>query len=63
MVSYIEDNTSQGKNRFDSSSTVYVCSQKELFNNFLVAKERGIVKMVDDSVASSLALGQSRLQK
>jgi len=49
MASY-EDNTSQSKVWiFDSSSTVHVCSQKELFNNSLVAKEEGIVKMVDDS--------------
>jgi len=42
-----EDNTSQGKCWiFDSDSTVHVYSQKELFN-FLVAKEEGIVKMVD----------------
>jgi len=34
---------------FDSGSTVHVCFQKELFNNFLVAKEEGIVKMVDGS--------------
>ena len=48
MTSY-EDNTSQGKNWiFDSGSTVHVCSQKELFNS-LLAKEEGIVKMMDDS--------------
>ena len=49
IVSY-EDNTSQGKSWiFDSGSTVHVCSQKELFNNSLVAKEERIVKMVDGS--------------
>ena len=43
MVSY-EDNTSQDKSWiFDSGSTVHVHSQKELFNNFLVAKEKMIV--------------------
>ena len=46
MVSYIEDNTSQGKNQiFKSGSTVHVYSQKELFNS-LAAKEEVIVKMV-----------------
>ena len=29
--------------------TVHVCSQKELFNNSLVAKEEWIVKIVDGS--------------
>jgi len=48
MTSY-KDNTSQGKGWiFDSGSTVHVCSQKKLFNS-LVAKEEGIVKMVDGS--------------
>ena len=48
MASY-EDNISQGKSRiFDSSSTVHVCSQKELFNS-LIAKEKRIAKMVDGS--------------
>jgi len=64
MASYVEDNTSQGKGWiFDSSSTVYGCSQKKLFNNFLVAKEERIIKMVDGSLAMSLALGEPRLQK
>ena len=40
-------NTSQGKRWiFDSDNMVHVCSQKELFNS-LVAKEEGIVKIVD----------------
>ena len=44
MASYIEDNTSHGKGCiFESGSTVHVCSQKELFNNSLVAKEEEIV--------------------
>ena len=30
-------------------STVHICSQKELFNNFLAAKEEGIIKMADGS--------------
>ena len=58
-----EDNTSQDKGWiFDSGSTVHVCSQNELFNS-LVAKEEGIVKMVDGSLARPLALRQSMLQK
>ena len=49
MTSY-EDNTSQGKSWiFDSGSMVHVCSQKELINIFLVAKEKGIVKMMHGS--------------
>ena len=61
MASY--DNTSQGKSWiFDSGSTVYVCSQKDLFNNSLVAKEEGIVKMVDGLACKVMTLGQSRLQ-
>ena len=40
MASY-KDNTSHDKGWiFDSGSTVHVCSQKELFNNSLVAKEQ-----------------------
>jgi len=40
MTSYVKNNTSQGKDLiFDSDSTIHVCSQKELFNNSLVAKE------------------------
>ena len=59
-----EDNTSQGKGWiFDSGSMVHVCSQKELFNNSLVGKEEGIVKMVMARLARSSALGQSRLQE
>ena len=55
MAFYIEDNTSQGKGWiFNSGSAVHVCSQKELFNNFLVAKEEGIVKMVDDSACDAI---------
>ena len=34
-----------------------------MFNNFLVAKEERIIKMVDGSLAMSLALGEPRLQK
>ena len=42
-----EDNTFKGKGWiFDSGSIVHVCSQKEPFDS-LVAKEEGIVKMVD----------------
>jgi len=57
MASY-EDNTSRGKGWiFDSSSTAHVCSQKELFNNSLVAKEEGIVKMVDGSTCEVINTG------
>jgi len=57
MISY-ENNTSQGKGWiFDSGSTVHVCSQKELFNNSLVVKEEGIVKMVDGSVCEIIGTG------
>ena len=63
LLTYNEDKTSQDKGWiFDSSSTVHVCSQKELFNS-LVAREEGIIKMVDGSAARLLTLGQSRLQK
>ena len=49
MTSYVKDTTSQGKIWiFDSSSMIHVCSQ-ELFNNSLIAKEEGIIKMVDGS--------------
>jgi len=49
MASYVEENTFQGKGWiFDSVSTVYICSHKEMFNS-LVAKEEVFVKMVDGS--------------
>ena len=49
MISYVEDNTSQGKGWiFDSGSTVHVCSQKELFNS-LVAKKIQTAKMINGS--------------
>ena len=49
MASYVEDKTSQSKSKiFDLGSMVHVYSQKELLDS-LVAKEEGIVKMVDDS--------------
>ena len=57
MASY-ENNTSQDKGWiFDSGSTVHVCSQKELFNIFLVAKKGGIVKMVDGSACEVIGTG------
>ena len=57
MASY-EDNTYQGKSWiFDSDSTIHVCSQKELFNNYLVAKEEVIVKMVDGSACEVIGTG------
>ena len=49
IASYVKDNTSQGKGWiFDSSCTVHLCFQKELFNS-LVAKEKETVKMMDGS--------------
>ena len=57
MDSYIEENTSQGKSWiFDSASTVHLCSQKELFN-FLVTKEEGTFKMVDDLGCEVISTG------
>ena len=41
----------------DSGSTVHVCFQKELFNNSLVTKEEGIVKMVDGSTCEVIGTG------
>jgi len=62
MASY-ENNTSQGKGwMFDSGSTVHVCSQKELFN-FLVAKEQGTIKMVDDSACEVIGTGTVKVKK
>ena len=56
IISY-EDNTSQGKGWiFDSGSTVYIYSQKELLNS-LVAKEEGTVKMVDGSACKVISTG------
>jgi len=64
LTTSYEDNTSQGKDWiFDSGSTVHVCSQKELFNNSLNAKEEGNIKMVDGSACEVRALGQLRLQE
>jgi len=52
-----EDNTYHGKGwMLDSGSTVHVCSQKELFNS-LVAKDEGIVKMMDDSTCEVIDTG------
>ena len=57
LMAFNEDNTSEGKSWiFDSGSTVHVCSQKELFNS-LVAKEEGIVKMVDESACEVIGTG------
>jgi len=56
MASY-EDNTFQSKVWiFDLGSMVHVYFQKELFNS-LIAKEEGIVKMVDDSVCEVIGTG------
>ena len=58
MASYVKDNTSQGKCWiFDSSSTIQICSQKELFNNSLVAKEEGVVITVDGSAGKVIGTG------
>jgi len=55
MVFYVEDNTYQGKRWiFDSSSTVLVCSHKEMLN-YLVAKEEGTVKMVNGSACEVIS--------
>ena len=63
MASY-EDNTSQGKSWiFDSGSTVHECSQKELLNNSLVAKEEGIVKMVDGSACKVIGTGTVKVTR
>ena len=57
MVSYVEDNTSQGKGWiFDSGSTTYVCFQKEMFNS-LAAKEKEFVKIVDGSTCEVIGTG------
>ena len=58
LIASYEDNTSQGKSWiFDSDSMVHVCSQKELFNNSLVTKEEGIVKMVDGLTCEVIGTG------
>jgi len=63
MTSYVEDNTSQGKNWiFDSSSTIHVCSQKELFNS-LAAKDEGTIKIVEAQLARTLTLGRQGYRK
>ena len=55
LIASYADNTSQGKNQiFDSGSTAHVCSQKELFK-FLLAKEEGIVKMMDGSTCEVIS--------
>ena len=52
-----KDNNFQGKGwLFDSGSTVHIYSQKELFNS-LVAKEEGIVKMVNGSACKVIGTG------
>ena len=55
LMIFYEDNTSQDKNWiFNSGSTVYVCSKKELSNS-LVVKEEEIVKIVDGSACEVIA--------
>jgi len=62
MASY-KNNTSQGKGWiFDSDSTVHACSQKELFN-FLVVKEKEIIKMVDRSTCKVIDTGIVKVTK
>ena len=63
MASY-KGNTSQGRDWiFDLGSTVHVYSQKELFNNSLVAKEGGIIKMVDGSSYEAIGTGTVKITK
>ena len=63
MASYVEDNTSQGKIWiFNSGNTVHAYFQKELFN-FLVAKEKGIVKMVDSLICEIISIGTVKVTK
>ena len=58
MASYVEDNTSHDKSSiFDSGNTVHIRSHKELFNNFLVAKEDGVVIMMDGSACEVIDTG------
>jgi len=58
MASYVEDNTAHGKGWiFNSDSTIHVYSQKELFYNSLIAKEEGIVKMVDGAACEVIGTG------
>jgi len=62
MTSY-ENNTSQGKGWiFDLGSTIHVCSEKELLN-YLVAKEEGIVKMVDGAACKVTGTGMVKVTK
>jgi len=57
MTSYVEDNTSQGKDWiFDSDSIVHVYSHKEMFNS-LAANEEGAVKMVEGSTCEVISTG------
>ena len=57
LMAYYENNTSHDRGWiFDSGSTIYVYSQKELFNS-LVAKEEGIVKMVDGLACEVIGTG------
>jgi len=58
LIASYENNTSQSKGWiFDSGSTVHVCFQKELFNNSLIVKEEGIVKVVDGSACEVIGTG------
>ena len=59
MASY-EDKTSQGKGGIFDSSTVHVCSQKEMFNS-LVVKEEGIIKIVDGSACKIIDTGRVKV--
>ena len=61
MTSYVEDNTSQGKDWiFDSDSKVHVCFHKETFNS-LALKEEGIVKMIDGLVCKVISTGTTNI--
>jgi len=64
LIASYEDNTSQVKGWiFDLGSTVHVCSQKELSNNSFVAKEEGIVKIVDSSACEVISAGTVKVIK
>ena len=57
MASYVEDNTSQGKDWiFNFYSAVHVCSPKEMFNS-LIAKEEESVKMMNGSTYEVIDTG------
>ena len=57
MVSYIEDNISQGKYWiFDFGSMIHVSFHKKMFNSFVV-KKKETVKIVDGSACEVTGTG------